>query len=100
MERHPALYYGFAAISGVALAYGIWPPLFLILFGINWVQRVGFLLITLFISIETLYFMPILPKKIVNGIGYYQIEKVRKYENSIGYHGKLKCFATDTKIYY
>ena len=100
MDRYPALYYGFALISGVALAHGVWPPFFLILFGKGWLSKLGFILITTFALIETLYIMPILPPGKASGYGYAQITKIRTSDNSLGYYGKLKCFVTDEKTYY
>ena len=100
MDRYPALYYGFAMMSGIALAYGIWPPLVLIVFGYSRVQKIGFSLIAFFACIEAIYFMPILPKEKLTGVGYYQIEKVRCSENSFGYYGKMLCFVTEEATYY
>ena len=92
MDRYPALYYGIALMSGVALAHGVWPAFFLILFGQSIINKIGFALITSFALIETLYFMPILPPGKVSGYGYAQITKIRTSDNSLGYYGKLKCF--------
>ncbi len=100
MDRYPALYYGLALLSGVALAYGIWPTLFLILFGQSRINKIGFALIASFALIETLYFMPILPPGKVSGHGYCQISKVRVSDNSLGYFGNLSCFITEDKTYY
>ncbi len=100
MKRYPALYYGLALMSGIALAYGVWPPLFFILFGSHFIQRIGFVLVSLFACVETVYLMPIVPEKSVFGTGYFQIEKVKKSENSICYQGVLKCLITEDRIYH
>ena len=100
MDRYPALYYGLAMMSGIALSYGIWPPLFLIVFGYSRVQKIGFGLITLFSCVEAIYLMPVLPKEKLSGVGYFQIEKVRAGENSLGHYGTMKCFVTEDTTYY
>lgn len=87
-------------ISGISLAYGVWPPFFFILFGSHYVQKIGFGLVAIFACFETIYFMPITPEKPVFGTGYFEVEKVKKSENSICYQGLFRSFVTENKIFY
>lgn len=100
MDRYPAFYYGLAVISGVALAYGIWPPLIFIFLDKTLSRKIGFLLLVLFSCVETLYFMPTHPNRRLDGIGYYQTEKIRNIDHSFSYQGCVKCFISEGVTYY
>ncbi|MBM3192780.1 MAG: ComEC/Rec2 family competence protein [Chlamydiae bacterium] len=87
-------------ISGISLAYGVWPPFFFILFGSHFIQKVGFTLIAVFACFETVYFMPITPETQTFGIGYFHLERVKKSENSICYQGVFKSFISQNQVFY
>ncbi len=49
---------------------------------------------------QTLFFAEAPLETQTTGVGYYQLTKIRKFENSFGYYGKMKCFVSEEGIYY